>query len=193
MAKKTEYPEPHEREAARKYLEHDYAATHLSGAARREGNRNASEIDEQHPRARDIAMTGTARELGELPKHLKEHQQQLRRHAGITSEESQRIRHEYRSGPYQEEPDEPTPEPQSQPRQSRSLMPSAPSLPSVPDFTGGWGSLLLDFFLWGMALSIGYLMITRIGAISKLWLGATNVTRAVISPTVDPLNPRSTL
>jgi hypothetical protein len=194
--RKREYPEPHEREAARRYLEHDYAASHLSGRARREGNRNASEIDEQHPRARDIAMTGTRRELGELPKHLKEHQQQLRRHAGITSEESQRIRHEYRSGPYQEdEAEEPEREPGRRDvagaaaRRGGELVASGAG--QVADT--GWGGLIGQLFLWGMALSIGYLMLTRVAGVSKLWLGATNVARAVVSPVVDPLNPRSAL
>ena len=85
-----------ERQAARQYLEHDYAAHHLKGEPARAANENAQQIDEEHERARDIALTGTAQELGKLPPHLRAHQMRSRKQAGITTEHAARIRSEYR-------------------------------------------------------------------------------------------------
>ncbi|HWE11183.1 MAG TPA: hypothetical protein VG325_17675 [Solirubrobacteraceae bacterium] len=64
---------------------------------------------------------------------------------------------------------------------------------SAYDATGSWGQLVGDFFVWGAALSIGYLLITKAAATGKLFQGITNAVRAVISPHVDPLNPRGAL
>ncbi len=86
-----------ETEAARQYLEHDYAAHHLKGEPARAANQNAQQIDEEHERARDIALTGTAQELGKLPPHLRAHQIRSRKQAGITTEHAARIRSEYRA------------------------------------------------------------------------------------------------
>jgi hypothetical protein len=55
---------------------------------------------------------------------------------------------------------------------------------------GGWGSLFGQFMLWGIGLSIAYLALTKSTAIAKLGLGATNIARAVVSPSLDPLNPK---
>jgi hypothetical protein len=191
-----QFPEPHEREAARRYLEHDYASRSLGGTAGREANRNAQAIDEEHPRARDIAMTGTERELGKLPKHLREHQAWSRQRAGITSEHAARIRREYRAGPYQEpdQPDEPPAAPAAPARQGArsaagAALGRAGGLASTAADTS-WGQLVGEFFLWGALLSIGYLLITKAAATGKLFQGGATAVRAVVSPVVDPLNPK---
>lgn len=198
---KPQYPSAEERSAARRYLEHDYAARKLGGQAGREANQHAQAIDEEHPRARDIALTGTARELGELPKHLREHQRWSRQRAGISPEEARRIRHEYRTRPYRE----PEEEPEGQPRRSRARAAAGWAWQAAGDAgrnaagaasgaisaagDSNWSELIADFFLAGMLLSLAYLALTRTRSISSLFLGATNVARAVVSPNVDPLNP----
>lgn len=207
------YPEQHERDAARRYLEHDYASEHLSGKPAHEANRNAQAIDEEHPRARDIALTGTERELGKLPKHLRAHQLQARARAGIRPEHVERIRREYRTGPYREpEGDETTGERRRRilrqaPREAASAARTAAPkvagaavsaaaggarelVETTDDSTGG---LISYAILGALGLSLLYLLLTRIAAISKLSLGAANVTKAVVSPYVDPLNPKGAL
>jgi hypothetical protein len=175
-----------ERDAARRYLEHDHAAQHLDGEAGEEANRHAEEIDDRHPRARDIALTGTARELGKLPPHLARHQREARQLAGITTEHAARIRNAYRA-PDSDEP-------------RRTALTHAPRRgSSVSDYGGGllsaagdtsWGATITQIFAWGMGLSLAYLLLTRVAAVSKLAEGATNLARTVVSPTIDPLNPR---
>lgn len=56
-----------------------------------------------------------------------------------------------------------------------------------------WGSLFGWMFMAGMGLSVFYLLLTHNKSVSELALGATNITRAVISPHVDPLNPGRSL
>jgi hypothetical protein len=200
---KPEHPAQHERDAARRYLEHDHASEHLSGEPAAEANRNAQAIDEEHPRVRDIALTGTARELGKLPAHLRRHQLAARQRAGISSEDAARIRGEYRSPPAESEPEsEPRARPPARERaraaagtaagRAGQAARSTGGLVDAVD-TGGWSDLVGQFFLMGAVLSIFYLFLTRASAASKLWLGATNVVRAVVSPVVDPLNPKGAL
>jgi hypothetical protein len=55
------------------------------------------------------------------------------------------------------------------------------------------GELILDVFMWGMLLSLAYLALTKANSIAELFKGATTVTRAVISPAIDPLNPKGAL
>jgi hypothetical protein len=78
----------------------------------------------------------------------------------------------------------------SSPRPRRSsLAPNAGAALAAAD-VGGWGSLFGQFMLWGIGLSIAYLALTKSSAIAKLGLGATNIARAVVSPSLDPLNPK---
>jgi hypothetical protein len=176
-----------ERDAARRYLEHDHAAQHLDGEAGEEANRHAEELDDRHPRARDIALTGTERELGKLPPHLARHQREARQLAGISTEHAARIRNAYRA-PEREGSARPV-APSSTRRSSRSVASYGGGLLSSAGDTG-WGSTIVQIFSWGMGLSIAYLLLTRVAAVSKLAQGATNVARAVVSPAIDPLNPR---
>jgi hypothetical protein len=44
-----------------------------------------------------------------------------------------------------------------------------------------------------MGLSLFYLFLTRAAAAGKLFQGFTSITRAVVSPVVDPLNPKGAL
>lgn len=192
------YPEQHERAAARRYLEHSHTAATMRGGPARVANEHAVAIDEEHPRARDIALTGTARELGPLPPHLRRHQREERDRARITTEQAAAIRREYRAGPYHE-PDETHPEREpAHPRRERARQVAggaarhASAAASAAADTSA-GELVSDFFLWGAALSVGYLLLTRAAAVGKLFEGATSVARAVISPVVDPLNPRGAL
>ncbi|HWD76926.1 MAG TPA: hypothetical protein VG371_17445 [Solirubrobacteraceae bacterium] len=177
-----------EKTAARKYLVHDHAATTLRGQAGEEANRHAEEIDDRHPRARDIALTGTARELGKLPPHLARHQRQARHLAGISTEQAARIRDEYRA------PERDDPEPR-EPRRSSSRSGARSGVVSYgSDLVGAagdtsWGGTITQMFAWGMGLSLFYLVLTRVAAVSKLAQGATNVVRTVVSPVIDPLNP----
>jgi hypothetical protein len=175
-----------ERDAARKYLVHDHAANTLHGKAGAEANRHAEEIDDRHPRARDIALTGTARELGKLPPHLARHQRQARHLAGISTEQAARIRDEYRAP----EQDAPTRSvvPSSTRRSSRSVTSYGSDLVGAAGDTS-WGGTITQMFAWGMGLSLFYLVLTRVAAVSKLAQGATNVVRTVVSPVIDPLNP----
>lgn len=55
---------------------------------------------------------------------------------------------------------------------------------------GGWSTTIGDAFVWAAGLSIFYLVITKAAATGKLALGASNVVRALVSPHVDPLNPK---
>ncbi len=186
---RTQHPSSAERDAARRYLEHDHAAEHLSGQARAEANRHAQEIDEQHPRARDIAMTGTARELGELPKHLKTHQRTIRQRAKISTEQAAEIRSRYRAAPYQPPEQE---EASSRRERAGELAQQGAGLAGsgaswVADTS--WGETILDMFVWAAALSIGYLLITKVAAVGKLSEGASNAVRALVSPHIDPLAP----
>lgn len=198
---KVQHPAQHERAAARKYLEHSHAAQHLAGKPQIEGERNAQAIDEEHSRARDIALTGTARELGKLPAHLRRHQLEERERAGIGAEETARIRHEYRSRP-EAEPESPEDTPSTPPRRER-----ARAAAGATAVTGGraaaavydaaadtsTGELVGELFMWGVGLSLLYLLLTRAASVGKLFEGATNVARAVVSPVVDPLNPKGAL
>lgn len=197
MSRATQHPAKHEREAARRYLEHDYTSEHLSGKARDQANRHAQAIDEEHPRARDIALTGTARELGELPAHLRRHQIEARKRAGITAEDAQQIRHEYRRPPAEEEDaDTPRTFRSRATDTARTAAGGAGSLATSAASAAtdsSWGSLIGEMILTGMGLSIFYLFLTRARAASELVTGATNVVRAVVSPAVDPLNPKGAL
>lgn len=196
---------PAEKDAARKYLEHDHAAHSLKGAPAEEANRNAQAIDEEHERARDIALTGTADELGKLPPHLRAHQLRSRKQAGITTEHAARIRSSYR------------PRTSSRSRAGRagargSAAARAPRAPRAPRVnvaikntipgaaplvnaaTGSsLGSLAGQVFLWGMGLSIFYLLLTHPAGPTGLATGAANVTRALVGVNVDPLNPRGAI
>lgn len=204
-ARKTEYPEAHERSAARRYLEHDYAANNLSGRPAHEANQHATAIDEEHPRARDIALTGTRRELGPLPAHLRAHQRRAREQAGITVEQARQIRHAYRSGPHREdEPDETergfSDRAREHARQARDQVVAGSrhtghALEAASDAAvqTSWGSLFGQVILTGLGLSILYLFLTRAAAAGKLFQGATTAVRAVVSPVVDPLNPTGAL
>lgn len=194
-----QHPAQHERDAARRYLEHDYASEHLSGEPAAEANRNAQAIDEEHDRARDIALTGTARELGKLPSHLRKHQLAARQRAGISAEDTHRIRQEYRRPQSEPEPDGSRPAP---PRRERARAAAGAASHSagragaaVYDAASdtSTGDLVGQLFMWGVGLSLFYLVLTRAGAIGKLFEGATNVARAVVSPVVDPLNPKGAL
>lgn len=199
-----QHPAEHERSAARRYLEHDYAAENLRGEPAREASRNATAIDEEHPRARDIALTGTARELGKLPAHLRAHQAHARHLAGISTQDAARIRREYRSGPYQAPADD---DEHAKRRRLRdrardsARQAAAGAAAAVPAAAGAVGDLASEadestgnlisyMILGGIGLSILYLLLTRAAATGKLALGASNVVRAVVSPTVDPLNPK---
>ncbi len=53
-----------------------------------------------------------------------------------------------------------------------------------------WGNLALNLVLGGVVLSIFYLLLTKAKGASGLVTGASHVVRAVVSPTVDPLNPK---
>jgi X-X-X-Leu-X-X-Gly heptad repeat protein len=55
------------------------------------------------------------------------------------------------------------------------------------------GELIEELILGGIGLSLFYLFLTRAAAAGKLFQGATNVVHAVVSPTVDPLNPKGAL
>lgn len=185
-----QHPSREEREAARKYLEHDHAAGQLKGAAAREANRHAQELDDKHPRVRDIALTGTERELGQLPKHLRAHQMRSRKQAGISTEHAARIRSGYRTGP-QTDPEREGANPRPN-RQEPSPVDRATSaggeLVSTAAGTS-WGEIVVQFFTWGAGLSIALLFLTHIRAATGLAQGAANATRALVSSRVDPLNP----
>jgi hypothetical protein len=195
----SEHPSQEERRAARRYLEHDYASQHLTGRASREANLHAQQIDETHPRARDIALTGTARELGQLPKHLRAHQRHTREQAGITIEHAARIRHQYRTQPSEPRDGEPR-APEARPPAAQRVTDAASQAASTTiDLVGtgasaaadsSWGSLIGEMILGGIGLSIAYLLLTHNQGASKLFQGATTVTRAIVSPVIDPLNPK---
>lgn len=189
-----------ERDAARRYLEHDHASR-LGGKAGQAANRNAQQIDDQHSRARDIALTGTSRELGELPGALRAHQLKARKEAGISTDQAAKIRTEYRTSPPPD--DEPKGKPEGEhegqnPRPNRQQQAAsagrsvASAGSGLLDAAGGTsaGQLITQAFTWAIGLSIGYLLISRIGAAAGLVDGAVNVTRAVVSPHIDPLNPK---
>lgn len=199
MTAAAQHPSQTERDAARQYLEHSHSAAHLQGKPAHQAERHAQEIDEQHSRARDIALTGTARELGKLPSHLARHQRDERHRAGISTEQANHIRREYRRTP---NPDS-QPEPHS-PRaraenirvnvtQAAGRAGSAISSGASAAADTSFGEDIMEFFLWGMVLSIGYLALTRANSIAKLFDGLTTITRAVISPAVDPLNHKGAL
>ena len=57
------------------------------------------------------------------------------------------------------------------------------------DTATSWGGLALNVVLGGVILSLFYLVLTKAKGTAKLMTGATNVVHAVVSPTVDPLNP----
>jgi hypothetical protein len=191
---KAQHPAQHERDAARRYLEHSHAAHHLAGKPRLEAERNAQAIDEEHSRARDIALTGTARELGKLPAHLRRHQADERRRAGITTEQAASIRHEYRSRP-ESEPEEDSRPPVRRERARAAAGAAGRAGAAAFDAASdtSTGELVGEIFLWGVGLSLFYLLLTRAGAVGKLFEGATNIARAVVSPVVDPLNPKGAL
>lgn len=199
------YPEQHERDAARRLLEHEHAAEHLSGAPADEANRNAQAIDEEHPRARDIALTGTSRELGRLPRHLARHQRTMRERAGITTDQAARIRAGYRSGPHTEPSADDTDRSLSDRVRDRARLAREQAGAGVRH-TGraleaasgaavdtGWGTLAGQAILTALGLSLLYLFLTRAAAAGKIFEGTTNVVRAIVSPVVDPLNPKGAL
>lgn len=196
-----DYPTLEERGAARKYLEHDHAAQTLDGPAGDAAERNASDIDEEYPRAFDIAATGTARELGEIPKHLKAHQQTLRRQAGINAEQAARLRAAYRAGPPDLEPD-PQPQRQSAARRSAPARRSSSSNPvrsaasygsgvldTIAPATKGWGSLIAEVFAWGIGLSLLAAVLNRAAGVAPAVDSVAKGVRAIVSPHIDPLNP----
>jgi hypothetical protein len=198
---KIQHPAQHERDAAKRYLEHSHAAQHLAGKPRLEAERNAQAIDEEHSRARDIALTGTARELGKLPAHLRRHQVEERHRAGITTEQAASIRHEYRTKPESEaEPEDgssgsPPRRAQAQAAAGAAARSAGRAGAAAYDAAAdtSTGELVGEIFLWGVGLSLFYLLLTRAGAVGKLFEGATNIARAVVSPVVDPLNPKGAL
>ncbi len=205
------HPSPRERDAARRYLEHDHAAQTLRGRPAEEANRQAEEIDERHARARDIALTGTARELGELPPHLRRHQAASRQQAGITTEQAREIRNHYRAHPAEDsEPDrEPDRRDGTNPRPDRrdgtnprpNRRDQAAGAASTAASYGSdlvssakstsWGQTIATVFTWGVGLSIAYLLLSggSAGALSGFSRGVTSLTRAAVSPVIDPLNP----
>lgn len=188
-----QFPERHERDAARRYLEHSHAAATLKGPAARAANRHATAIDEEHPRARDIALTGTARELGELPAHLRRHQREERERAGISTEQAAEIRRQYRAGPYRDPDDtarDETPPERHPIRDAAAAGARATTTAYSIAADSSWGSLIGQTVLWGMGLSIVYLLLTHDKAVSELFLGASTIARGVISPATDPLNPK---
>lgn len=64
------------------------------------------------------------------------------------------------------------------------------SLSLADSASGGWGTTIGDAFVWAAGLSIFYLLITKAAAAGKFALGVTNIARAIVSPHVDPLNPK---
>jgi hypothetical protein len=56
-----------------------------------------------------------------------------------------------------------------------------------------WGSVVMQFVLGGVLLSLGYLLLTKSKGTSALFTGLTNTVKAVVSPTVDPLNPHGAI
>lgn len=199
---KTQLPAQHERDAARRYLEHSHAAQHLAGKPRQEAERNAQAIDEEHERARDIALTGTARELGKLPAHLRRHQAEERQRAGITTERATEIRQHYRTHPHSDSEPELSDGTPPRPRRERAReaagaaayrggRAAAAAYDAASDTSTG--ELIGELFLWGVGLSLFYLVLTRAASVGKLFEGLTNIARAVVSPVVDPLNPKGAL
>ena len=202
-AARADYPTPDERHAARRYLEHDHAAQTLKGAPAAAANRNAQQLDDEYPRARDIALTGTARELGQLPKHLRAHQVRSRQAAGISTEHAARIRSGYRAGPPEPEregsnprpnrtPAAPAPAPRarsSSPARSTQTVRRAASDAAGAVTDTSWGQLILQTFEWGLGLSLAYLVLTKAAGASRLATGAANATRAIVAVNIDPLNP----
>lgn len=180
----SEYPTSEERQAARKYLEHDHAAQTLGGRAGEEANRHASEIDERHPRARDIAMAGTSRELGNLPGHLRAHQRLLRDQAGIDADEADQMRKRFRSGPPEGEREGRNPRP-NRPTRSRSY--SSDLISSASD--SSLGQLTVQVIAWGIGLSLLYVVLTRAGNVARITNSVSNAVRAIVAVNVDPLNP----
>lgn len=188
---------PDERTAARQYLVHDHASVTLKGQAGEEANRHAEEIDDKHPRARDIALTGTARELGKLPPHLARHQRESRQQAGISTEQATRIRNAYRAPePPAGHPHTPAPAPARSPARSSSRRAGGGGSSYGTDLissatSSSWGQTITQMFTWGIGLSIGYVLINKAGAASGLVTGITNFVRNLVSVKVDPLNPHS--
>lgn len=185
-------PTAAEYSAAREYLEHDYTRRNLTGAPAQAAHEHAREIEREHRRAPMIALAGTHHELENPPKHLREHQRRERRARGIDAKRAAEIR---RRGYEERIPRargrrEQLSDTAAQTRETAAgLVTSGAS--AVTDTS--WGELIGELFLWGMALSIGYLLLTHNKGVSKLFEGAANVTRAVVSPVVDPLNPKGAL
>lgn len=197
MSRHAEHPLPHERDAARRYLEHSHAAEHLSGHAAEQANRHATAIDEEHPRARDIALAGTERELGKLPSHLRRHQLAERKRAGLTREQLEEIRREIRRPPA--EPDD-GPGERSGRERAREAAGAAAGRAGQLASTAydaaadtSWGELLGQLVLGGIVLSILYLFLDKAAGAAQLFKGASNVVHAVVAPGVDPLNPKGAL
>ncbi len=200
--KEHHHPSNKERQAARLYLEHDHLASTMRGASAAAATRHAEELDDKYPRVRDIALTGTARELGELPKHLRVHQLHERKLAGISNEDAAALRTRYRSGPDEEahgtelerEGENPRPNRTGAARAAAGSAASAvdAGASSVYDSAADtdWGALIIEFFTWGAGLSVGFLLISQVKGTAKLFQGAANLTRAVVVSGVDPLNPR---
>lgn len=187
-------PSADEYAAAREYLEHDYTRHHLTGEPAQAAHRHANEIAHEHKRAPMIALAATSHELQRPPRHLREHQRRERRARGIDARQAAAIRrHGY---------EDRVPRRRSTREQlSDTVQHAGETTVNLVTSAGGavadtgWGQLVGELFLWGIALSIGYLLLTGKGpkGVSKLFEGATNVTRAVISPAVDPLNPKGAL
>ncbi|MGI8412657.1 MAG: hypothetical protein ACR2QA_09220 [Solirubrobacteraceae bacterium] len=196
----SDYPTEEERRQGRRYLEYDHAARIGKGGMRDAANRHAQEIDEEHPRARDIAMTGTKRELGELPGALKAHQARIRKEAGVDTDMAGKIRHGYRTTPPEGEEEHPQPQPESKGagRSGRASSAASSAGQSVLDAGGGLldsagstslGQLATETMAWGIGLSLLFLLLNRAGSLARLPAGAVAVTRAITSSAVDPLNP----
>lgn len=201
-----------EAQAARRYLEHDHAAHHLKGEPARIANENAKQIDEQHERARDIALTGTSQELGQLPPHLRAHQIRSRKQAGITTEHAARIRAAYRAGDTPRRSpghgarnrraaprprSAPTPPPPRTVRSTaagagRTVASTAGDAVSAAAGTG-FGGLVVQMFAWGMGLSLLYLVLRYAGNTGRIFKSGVNATRAVVGVNIDPLNPHGVL
>lgn len=61
---------------------------------------------------------------------------------------------------------------------------------TASDLSGGWGDAISTMFLWGIGLSMAYLLLTHAKGPSELVTGATTLVTAIVRPTIDPLNPK---
>ncbi len=190
-----------DRKAARQYLELDYARHSLAGEPAQAAHRQAEEIAAKHEHAQDLALVGTAQDLGEIPKHLRIHQARERKKAGIDKEHAARIRATYRQPAAPTRPRSSSPSSSPAPRPSRT--PASPVRRArsaggrLAGFTGasdaGAGATLLTALGWGIGLSILYVALVHAERLSTITNGAVRATRAIVAVNVDPLNPHGPL